>query len=88
MIKVDKHKVHLEGDERVLAAEISMAIRSLYKVLAEQHGEDAAKEMIEHCYKRALEPQPEPKDLIKQILKDILASIEEDEKEGEELWQE
>lgn len=83
MIKVDKFKVHLEGEEHLLAAEISLAIRTLYKVLEEHHGEESAKERMEYCYKRALEPQPEPKNLIKQILKDVLSAIEEEEKEGE-----
>ena len=86
MIKVDMTTVKLEGSEPVLAAELSMAIRSFYKVLAEKQGEDIAKEKIEHCYKRALEENPEVealKRLTQKILEDFLSAIKGEEKEGE-----
>ena len=86
MIKVDKHMVKMEGSEPLLAAELSFAIKSFFNAMTEAHGEALAKEKVEFCYKRAVEPVPEDdevKEMIQEILEDILSAIKGEKKEGE-----
>lgn len=92
MINANKGMVKLEGTAVLLEAEVVTVVKALYDTLADQHGEDFAKERIERVFKAATEteqehefPIPESLNgLLQGILEDVLSALKKKEGKGEE----
>lgn len=82
MIKSDMGTVEINGATPIIVAEFSALTKGMIESLAENHGKEEAKEMVEGAYKRGLmsekEIRKETLDALSEIFEEIKKCIEEE----------
>lgn len=75
MIKYNKGTTELKGSLGEITADLTIITKAVYETIAEQRGEDFAKQRIEDAYKRAFMTEEELDREIKERVESILRKI-------------
>lgn len=76
MIKTDEGITQIKGTQPKVLAELAITIAAVFKMTAEEVGEERAKELVKNAYERAFMSGEELKEEVEKAKKHILAVLE------------